>query len=94
MYRMVWTDERMDDFAKHTDQRFDAVDRRFDAVDQRFDAVDQRIDRLEQRVDNGFERVDRRLDGLHQMIHRTMLQLGIGMIVTLALGLVGVIATH
>ena len=29
--RSTWTDSRLDDFAKHTDQRFDAVDRRFDA---------------------------------------------------------------
>jgi hypothetical protein len=38
--RSTWTDSRLDDFAKHTDQRFDAVDRRFDAVDRRFDKVD------------------------------------------------------
>jgi hypothetical protein len=87
MYRMAWTDERMDDFAKHTDQRFDEVDRRLDGVDKR-------LDRLERRVENGFERVDGRIDGIHQMIHRTMLQLGVGMITTLALGLIGVIVTH
>jgi len=61
MYRMAWTDERMDDFAKHTDQRFDAVDKRFDAVDQRFDAVDKRFDAVDQRfeqVDQRFSRVD------------------------------------
>jgi len=33
MYRMSWTDERLDEFAKHVDQRFDVVDRRFDRVD-------------------------------------------------------------
>jgi hypothetical protein len=26
MYRMGWTDERMDDFAKHVDQRFDRLE--------------------------------------------------------------------
>ena len=31
--RSTWTDSRLDDFAAHTDQRFDAVDRRFDKVD-------------------------------------------------------------
>ena len=45
--REAWTDERLDDFASHVDQRFDAVDQRFDAIDQRFDAVDQRFDRVE-----------------------------------------------
>jgi len=31
--RSTWTDERLDDFAAHTDQRFDAIDKRFDRVD-------------------------------------------------------------
>jgi tetrahydromethanopterin S-methyltransferase subunit G len=77
----------MDDFAAHTD-------RRFDAVDKRFDAVDKRLDRLERRVDSGFDQVNGRIDNLHQTIHRTMLLLGVGMMTTLALGLIGVIVTH
>jgi hypothetical protein len=36
MYRMGWTDERMDEFAKHNDQRFDAIDRRLDRLEDRF----------------------------------------------------------
>lgn len=32
--RSTWTDSRLDDFAAHTDRRFDAIDRRFDRVDQ------------------------------------------------------------
>jgi hypothetical protein len=44
MSRATWTDERLDDFARHTDQRFDAVDQRFDEVDRRFDDIDQRFD--------------------------------------------------
>jgi hypothetical protein len=87
MYRMAWTDERMDDFAKHTD-------RRFDAVDQRFEAVDQRLDRLERRVDEGFDRMDRRLDDVYHLVQRTMFQLGVGLIATVGLGLFGAIATH
>ena len=31
--RTAWTDERLDDFARHVDVRFDAVDRRFDRVE-------------------------------------------------------------
>ena len=31
--RSTWTDSRLDDFAKHADQRFDTIDRRFDKVD-------------------------------------------------------------
>jgi hypothetical protein len=48
--REAWTDERLDDFAKRVDQRFDRVEAdlrelrtemnlRFDAVDARFDAM-------------------------------------------------------
>ncbi len=49
MYRMGWTDERMDEFAEHNDKRFDAVDKRFEAVDRRFDSVDRRLERLDDR---------------------------------------------
>ncbi|MGC1851559.1 MAG: hypothetical protein WA687_03865 [Solirubrobacterales bacterium] len=31
--RESWTDRRLDDFAAHTNQRFDAIDKRFDRVD-------------------------------------------------------------
>jgi DNA anti-recombination protein RmuC len=43
MYRMGWTGERMDDFAKHTDQRFDAVDKRLDRLDDRFAALQRTL---------------------------------------------------
>jgi hypothetical protein len=86
MYRMTWTDERMDDFAAHTDRRFDAVDRRFDEVNGR-------LDRLERRVEDGFERIEDRFHGLHQMFHRTMLQVGAGLIVIVAIGFAGIIVT-
>ena len=56
--------------------------------------TDARLDDLNRRVDDGFKRVDERLDGLHQMIHRTTLQLGGGLIVTVALGFLGIIATQ
>jgi tetrahydromethanopterin S-methyltransferase subunit G len=36
--RESWTDARLDDFAAHTDRRFDAVDRRFDALERRMEA--------------------------------------------------------
>lgn len=87
MYRMTWTDERMDDFAAHTDRRFDAVDRRFDAVDKRLDS-------LERRMDDGFNRVNSRIDDLHHTIHRTLVQLGAGMIATFAVGFAGIIVTQ
>ncbi len=43
MYRMTWTDERMDDFAKHVDQRFDVVERHLDRLDDRFDGLQRTL---------------------------------------------------
>jgi DNA anti-recombination protein RmuC len=43
MYRMAWTDERMDDFAAHVDQRFDAVDKRLDRLEDRFDGLQRTL---------------------------------------------------
>lgn len=77
--RNSWTDKRLDDFAAHTDQRFDVVDKRFDG--------------LERRMGEGFNRVDAELRGLSGRIdalQRTMLQVGGGVIVSL----IGLIATQ
>jgi len=85
--REIWTDARLDDFAAHTDRRFDAVDKRFDAVDKRFDAVDKRFESLERRMEDGFTEINARFDALQ----RTLLQLvGGGVIVAL----IGLIATQ
>jgi DNA anti-recombination protein RmuC len=51
MMRESWTDERLDDFAKHVDQRFDEVGRRFGEVDKRFDKVDHELHRINDRLD-------------------------------------------
>jgi DNA anti-recombination protein RmuC len=51
MYKMSWTDERMDDFAAETRRRFDRVDERFDKVDERFDKIDRRFERMDERFD-------------------------------------------
>ena len=77
--RQSWTDERLDDFAAHTDKRFDAVDKRFDS--------------LERRMGEGFNRVDAELKALNDRfgaLQRTLLQLGSGVIVAL----IGLIATQ
>jgi hypothetical protein len=82
MHRMGWTDERMDDFARHTDQRFDAVDRRLDdfarQTDQRFDAVDRRLDQLDDRF---------------AALQRTLVMTS-GAIIAALIGLIGLIATQ
>ncbi len=83
MYEMreTWTDGRMDDFAKHVNQRFDAVDDRFEAVNRRFDSIDRRFEAVNRRFDG----LDARFDALQQ----TLLRVGAAMVV----GLIGVMAT-
>jgi hypothetical protein len=66
----------MDDFAAHTDRRFDEVDRR--------------LDNLERRMEDGFNRVNDRIDDLHRII----LQLGAGALVTFIVGFAGIIITQ
>ncbi len=45
--RESWTDARLDDFAKHTDRRFDSLERRmengFAEVNARFDALQRTL---------------------------------------------------
>lgn len=101
MKTMSWTDERLDSFAAQTGRRFDSlevrVDERFDAVDRRFEEVDRRFDEVDRRlgvIDRRLDRFEDRMDDLGRTIHRTMLQLGGGMIATLAIGLIGVIVTN
>jgi len=48
--RESWTDERLDDFAKHVDHRFDEVDRRLDKVDTELNRVNDRLDGLHHAV--------------------------------------------
>ena len=42
--RKSWTDDRLDDFAKNVDRRFDEVDRRLDSVDHELHRVNVRLD--------------------------------------------------
>ncbi len=66
--RESWTDARLDDFAAHTDKRFDEVDRRFDEVDRRFDRVDTEFRAVRQEMNQRFDRVEGRLDALQRTI--------------------------
>ncbi|HEX5763830.1 MAG TPA: hypothetical protein VFY04_12020 [Solirubrobacterales bacterium] len=43
LMRESWTDARLDDFAAHTDQRFDSLERR---VENGFDRVDAELKAL------------------------------------------------
>jgi DNA anti-recombination protein RmuC len=86
MYRMAWTDDRLQERFDSIDRRFDEVDRRFEQVDRRFDKVDERFDK----VDGELGRINSRIDGLQ----RTIMQIGGGIIATLVAGIFGVIATQ
>jgi len=88
--RNSWTDDRLDDFAKHVDRRFDEVDRCFDDVDRRFGEVNGRLIRLEDRVEAGFDRINGRIDQLHRVIWI----LGSGALVTFVVGFAGIILTR
>jgi hypothetical protein len=50
LMRESWTDVRLDDFAAHTDQRFDSLERRmedgFNRVDAELEALNGRFDAL------------------------------------------------
>lgn len=45
--RKSWTDARLDDFAAHTDRRFDEVNNRFDRVDHELARINSRLDGLQ-----------------------------------------------
>jgi hypothetical protein len=79
MYRVDWTDDRLQ-------ERFDSIDHRFDEVDCRFDRVDGDIHRLQNEINTRFDSLQRSFDSLQ----RTMLQCSVGVIVAL----IGLAATQ
>jgi len=86
MYRVAWTDDRLQERFDSIDRRFDEIDRRFEQVDRRFEQVDLRFDK----VDAELHRINDRLDGLH----RIMVQFCGGVIATLIAGILAGIATQ
>lgn len=88
-----WLEERFD----RIDQRFDEVDRRFEQVDRRFEQVDRRFEQVdtdlrELRVEmnSRFDSVDVRFAAMQRLI----IQVGGGMIATMLIGFLGIIATQ
>jgi len=92
--RNSWTDDRLDDFAAHTYRRFDEVDRRLDRVDADLSELRTDMNARFEQMERRFERMEGRIDDLHRTIHRTLLQVGGGAIVTLVVGFAGIIATQ
>jgi hypothetical protein len=64
MYRMDWTDGRLQERFDSIDHRFDEVGRHFDEVDRRFEHVDKRFDKL----DYELVRINSRMDDLMRMM--------------------------
>jgi len=65
-------DEKLEDFKKEVNYKFDIVFEKFDEVDQKFDKVDQKFDKVDQRfdeVDQRFDEVDQRFDEVTDELH-------------------------
>ena len=78
--RSTWTDQRLDDFRRAVDERFDRVDERFNRIDDRFNHVDNELGALGSRIDAQTARID--------ALQRTLLQVGVAQIVTFFAALV------
>lgn len=63
-----WNDDRLDEFARNVDRRFDEVDKRFDKVDERFDRLEGWMESGFTRVDDRFERLEGRFDDLMKVL--------------------------
>ena len=61
MARESWTDERLDEFGKRMDERFDRVEEKFAEADKRIDAVRREMNQQFNRIGNGLETVQRAL---------------------------------
>lgn len=81
--RESWTDRRLDDFAAHTGQRFDAVDQRFDQVDRRFDQIDKRLDKADIDMRELRTEMNLRFDSMQ----RSLIQFG-GVMIAALIGLI------
>lgn len=98
--RSTWTDSRLDTLNEHVaslDHRVGGLERSVASLDGRVGALEQRVDDLGRRMDAGFDRVDGELHTLRVEIgafQRTMIQIGGGLIGTLAVGICGLIATQ
>jgi archaellum component FlaC len=56
--RTTWTDERMDDFAKGVDRRFDEVNRRLDNLDDRLGKVESRLGEVAGHIEHVGQRLE------------------------------------
>jgi hypothetical protein len=79
MARESWTDERLDEFGKRMDERFDRADERIDELrremNQGFGRVDERFDAMRSETRQDFNGVDKRLEQMDKQFNR----IGIGL---------------
>ena len=81
---------RVDERFDQMEERFNQADKRFDRIEGRFNQADKRFDRIEDR----FERMENQTNDRLLALHRLIIQVGGGMIATLAAGLLAALATH
>ena len=85
-------DAKIDVLGHRLDAKIDALGHRLDAkIDALGDRLDGKIDALGHRLDGKIDRLDLRIDTVDAKLDRHFLVLG-GMIVTLAVGMAGLMA--
>jgi hypothetical protein len=77
--RETWTDERLDDLSRR--------------MDDGFRRVDADIRSLRAEVSARFDAQDARIDGRFDSLQRTMIQVGGGIIATMIVGFISVLAS-
>jgi hypothetical protein len=78
--RATWTDERLDDLSRR--------------VEDGFRRLDEDIRALRAEVSSRFDAQDARIDGRFDTLQRTMIQVGGGIIATMIVGFISLIATQ
>jgi len=87
--RFEQVDEKITDFKKDVDKRFEQVERRFEQVDKRFEQVDKRFEQVDKRfeqvdekitdfkkdVDKRFEQVDVKFEKVNTSINNLAIQI-------------------
>jgi aspartate ammonia-lyase len=91
MAREAWTDERLDDLTHRVDDGFNRNEREFQAVRLEMRTEFQAV-RAEMGTESQAIRTD--LGGQIAALHRTIVQIAAGGLVTMLVGFAGVIATQ
>lgn len=89
-----WTGGRLDDLNRRVDAGFERVDADLRAVrvemNTRFVEMNERFERVDERL----EALQRETNARFEAMHRLILQVGGGIIVTMIVGFLGVVVTQ